>query len=154
MIEGASIEDVVGKGISLVEASLSSHIGRETPHLRVYVDPGCSCDGSRADVVHLAGELDLNVRESLDRTLSKLTESAVAIIDLTDVGFADTTLLNAVARLLRRRKMRCASATPVRIVGASPMTVRIFHITHLDTRVHFYASLPAARANTSMPFRV
>ncbi len=99
----------------------------------------------KALVVHLSGTLDAHVRVQLERALAPLAGARLAIIDLTGVKFADTTLLNAVVSLLRRRKVLFATCLPLRIAGASPIISRIFHLTRLDTLVDFYASLRDAQ---------
>ncbi len=74
----------------------------------------------------------------LERGLIPLIEASIATIDLSDVGFADSTLMNAVARLLRRREARSGRRTCLHIIGARPSVVRLFHITGLDAHLEFY----------------
>lgn len=74
----------------------------------------------------------------LERGLIPLIEASVAAIDLSHVGFADSTLINAVAHLLLRREARSGKTTCLHIIGARPSIVRLFQITHLDAQMEFY----------------
>ncbi len=74
----------------------------------------------------------------LERGLIPLIDASIATIDLSDVGFADSTLINAVARLLRRREARSGKRTCLHIIGARPSVVRLFRITGLDAHLEFY----------------
>jgi len=84
----------------------------------------------------------------LERGLIPLVEASIATIDLSGVGFADSTLINAVARLLRQREAQSGNKMSIRIIGARPSIVRLFRITGLDAHVEFY-DVFAARARTS-----
>jgi len=84
----------------------------------------------------------------LERGLIPLVEASIATVDLSGVGFADSTLINAVARLLRRRGAQSGNKTSLHIIGASPSIVRLFRITRLDAHVEFY-DVFEARARTS-----
>lgn len=98
------------------------------------------------------GELDMTSAAVLERGLIPLVEASIATIDLSGVGFADSTLINAVACLLRRREAQSGNSTCLHIIGARPSIVRLFRITHLDTHVEFYdvpetdARLPLVRS--------
>lgn len=98
----------------------------------------------QALVIRLSGELDLSLREQLDRVLAPLVDAPIAIIDLSRVTFADATLLSAVARILPQRKAYFGSDAPLRIVGARPIIVRMFRITGVDALVQFYDSVHLA----------
>lgn len=74
----------------------------------------------------------------LERGLIPLVEASIATIDLSGVGFADSTLINAVAHLLHRRQARSGKKTCLHIIGARPSIVRLFRITRLDAQVEFY----------------
>ena len=97
-------------------------------HLRVYKVCG-AC---------FFGELDMTSADVLERGLIPLIEASIATIDLSYVGFADSTLINAVARLLRRREARSGNRTRLHIIGARPSVVRLFRITGLDADLEFY----------------
>jgi anti-anti-sigma factor len=90
--------------------------------------------------VRLLGDLDLNVRSQLTFSLDPLVYSSIAIIDATDVTFADTTLLNAVIRLVRERRTS-GNDVPLRIAGASASVRHLFALTHIDRIVQFYDSI-------------
>ena len=97
-------------------------------------------------IVKLSGELDLSVRSEIDRTLARLVAAPIAILDLRDVTFADTTLLNGVVRVARERKARLGQDAPVRIFGATRMVACMFYLTFLDEFVRFYSSASDAWA--------
>jgi anti-anti-sigma factor len=86
------------------------------------------------------GDLDLNVRDRLRSALLPLVEAPVAVIDLTDVGFADTTLLYAVIRLVNERHSS-GQLSHLCIVGAKSRIKRIFEITGINKLVCFKDSI-------------
>ncbi len=59
--------------------------------------------GRQAVVVSLRGDLDLEVRDELQWALAGLIEAPIAIVDLSAVTFADSTLINAVRETTRMR---------------------------------------------------
>lgn len=90
-------------------------------------------------VVHLAEDLDQEVREPLRRALASLIDEPQATIDVTAVDYADTTLLSAIVRLVRQRRA-CGNELPPRIVGMRPHLRRLFHLTRLDRLVSLHGS--------------
>ncbi|MDH2909146.1 MAG: STAS domain-containing protein [Candidatus Eremiobacteraeota bacterium] len=104
---------------------------------------------TRAVVVALSGDLDLEVRDELHWDLAALIEAPVAIVDMTAVSFADTTFVNAVRETTRMRAARMGNATRLRIVGASAIVKRMFTIGHLQTLVDFFGSIPEAEVEWS-----
>ena len=143
VIEGVSVEHIVSQGNQLIATSLCGRCADNTPRLFVYLasaEPGAD---RRVPVAHLYGDLDVLARAELDRELMPLIDATEAIIDVTDVVFAGSALLNAVARLLAARTVRLGRTEPLRIVGASALTRRIFQATQLDALVLFYDSVRA-----------
>ena len=83
-------------------------------------------------IIALDGELDISREADLERALARAEWADCAILDLSKVSFASTTLLNAVLRL--HKKMRAHGRTgAIRIVGCAPNVRRIFRLTRLDT---------------------
>jgi anti-anti-sigma factor len=94
---------------------------------------------------NFTGELDHTTREHLDRTLESLATANPATIDLTEVTYADSSLVNSVARMLRKRPASLRDE-PIRIIGACLVVRRIFQVTGLDKFVCFYDSMSDAQA--------
>ncbi len=99
-----------------------------------------TCPLSDGLAVKLSGCLDLAVRDQLKSAFVPLIEATTATIDLTDVTYADTTLLNEVIRLVRDRRSVGNDIAP-RIVGLRAHIRRIFEMTNVDRLVHFHASM-------------
>lgn len=89
-------------------------------------------------VVHLSDDLDLAVRESLRRAFAPLVEQTEAVVDVSAVGFADTTLLSAIVRLVRQRRA-CGNDLPPRFLGMRASIRRLLAITNVDRLVAFPA---------------
>lgn len=97
-----------------------------------------------AHIAHLRGILDFGSRDELDRALSVLAGSEAAIIDLLDVTYADSALVNSVAAMLRKRPAHVRDEA-IRIVGAQAVVRRIFHAGGLGRFVSFHDSLRDAQ---------
>jgi anti-anti-sigma factor len=90
------------------------------------------------DVVHdgrvtisLHGDYDISSREALRRLLRPAEYATEAVIDVSGVTYAGTTLLNALISL--RKAMRMHGKTGiVRLIGSSPQLRRVLQITRLD----------------------
>lgn len=82
-------------------------------------------------VIALHGELDISCEAELERALARAEWADRATLDLSNVSFVSTTLLNAVLRL--HKKMRAhGRAGAIRIVGCAPHVRRVFRVTRLD----------------------
>jgi anti-anti-sigma factor len=90
--------------------------------------------------VRLCDDLDIDVREPLRRALAPLSNATEAVIDVTDVTYADTTLLTAVIRLVGQRRAH-GHNIPLHLVGMSASIRRLFEVTHVDRLVDFTAPL-------------
>jgi len=74
-------------------------------------------DHSSLDVVHLSGELDIDRREAVAAALSAAVPPRPALVDLTEVTYADSTII---AELLRFRSRAERGGGRIAIlVGAS-----------------------------------
>ena len=84
-----------------------------------------------AVTIFLSGALDLTVRETLKRQLAKAEDADQAVIDLSGVTYAGTTLLNALLGLRQRMRTHGHDGF-IRLVGSSPNLRKVLTITNLD----------------------
>lgn len=84
-----------------------------------------------AVTVSLQGEFDISSRESLKRQLAEAAKADSAVIDLSGVTYAGTTLLNALIALKKTMRKHGAEGE-IRIVGSSPHLRKLLTITCLD----------------------
>jgi anti-sigma B factor antagonist len=92
-------------------------------------------------VVRVAGELDLHTSPQLrDHVLSMIGEGSDVrlALDLTDVGFLDSSSLGMLVTLLKRIKERDGD---LRLVGVTGSPMKVFTLTGLD-RVFEIAATP------------
>lgn len=84
-----------------------------------------------AVTISLQGAYDISSRERLRRVLLPAERADRAVIDLSQVTYAGTTLLNALIHL--RKRMR-AHGRPgaIRLVGSNAGIRRVLTITRLD----------------------
>lgn len=86
----------------------------------------------------LSGELDSRAVQEfearLEALLSEITSSVV--VDLTDLGYLDSTGIRALLRLDKHLKARALSLT---LKGTTPPLFRIFRYCGLDTYFRFVA---------------
>jgi len=81
--------------------------------------------------ISLHGDYDISSNEALRRLLSTAEEADEAVIDLSDVTYAGTTLLNALLNL--RSRMRAhGSVGIVRLTGGSKQLRKVLEVTRLD----------------------
>lgn len=81
--------------------------------------------------VRLQGEYDLSSHEALRRQLAGAERAEAVTIDLSEVSYAGTTLLNALLTLRKRMRQRGNSGT-IRLVGGSAGIRKVLTITRLD----------------------
>jgi anti-anti-sigma factor len=87
-------------------------------------------DGA-AVTVFLRGEFDISTRGSLRRQLAKAERADAAVIDLSGVTYAGTTLFNALIAL-KKSMRKHGGEGEIRLVGSSPHVRRLLTITCLD----------------------
>lgn len=107
--------------------------------------PLCTVDvappSARAVVARLAGELDLsNVDEIEGRLLAALEPGHVLILDLSELGYIDSSGLGVVERLTHRTDLRL-------VLPAEAVIARTLTITGLDQVVDVYATQAEALAD-------
>jgi anti-anti-sigma factor len=100
--------------------------------------PLCTVDvaspSARATVVRLAGELDLsNVDEIEGRLLAALRPGHVLVLDLSQLGYIDSSGLGVIERLTHRTDLRL-------VLPAEAVIARTITITGLDQLVGVFAT--------------
>jgi anti-sigma B factor antagonist len=94
-------------------------------------------------VVTADGELDAFVERDLRAALDQVLDATRVLLDLTDVGFLDSTALGLVVRAVREVEEHGGS---IRVVLPRGTARRIFEITTLDRVLPVAAHSTAARA--------
>lgn len=84
-----------------------------------------------AVTVSLQGAYDVNSRDTLKRLLAPAERAEQAVIDVSRVTYAGTTLLNALIAL-RKSMRKHGTAGAIRLVGSSAQIRRVLTITCLD----------------------
>jgi anti-anti-sigma factor len=80
--------------------------------------------------VRLSGEYDISRQDVLEEQLAAAHDADVAVLDLRDVPYLDSSALSSFIKL--RKRMMERGPGIVRIAGASPQVRRIFQLTNLD----------------------
>lgn len=116
--------------------------------LQATIPPMAGQDGGKetVSIVRFSGDLDLMARERLEAAVDSLAGADIAVIDLTRVPYADSTFLNAVARLYQKMEAR-QRPFAIRIVKPASQVRRIFNLTQLDRYVEFWDSLESAKSS-------
>lgn len=96
-------------------------------------------------VVSVTGEVDIYTADTLDERLMDLINSGRTrvVMDLTGVGFLDSTGLGVVVKTLKR--VRELGGT-LGLVVADDRILKVFRITGLDRAVELHPSVPEAVA--------
>ncbi len=92
------------------------------------------------------GEFDISQKAQIEREFEELGETgphATTILDLTDVGYIDTTFLNALVSIQKRVAHDLIDSHLC--VAAGQNVSRVFHITALDRMFPVFASMALAR---------
>lgn len=95
-------------------------------------------------IVSVAGDLDLYTSPVLKDRLVELVEDGRpdVVIDLSGVGFVDSSGLGVLVGILRRAKERDGS---VRLAGVREAVAKTFRITGLDKVFPMFATVDEAR---------
>lgn len=80
--------------------------------------------------LRLAGEYDISRQEELEEDLACALDADVAVLDLSEVSYLDSSTLTSLIRL--RKRMMERGPGIVKIAGAPPQVRRIFSLTNLD----------------------
>jgi len=84
-----------------------------------------------AVLVSLDGDFDISSRDTLRKLLAKAEQADAAVIDLSGVTYAGTTLLNALISLRKRMRLHGREGA-IRLVGSSAHMRKLLTITALD----------------------
>lgn len=100
-------------------------------------------------IVSLEGELDIAERDRLEWNLKPAQFAEALVIDLSQVGYIDSSCL---AVLVRLRKLRMEKGFPPAVlVISSKQILKIFQLTQLDALWDIYGTLEEAMAGFSPP---
>lgn len=93
-------------------------------------------------VIKVSGEIDLATVSTLKSALAALgTTTTPVVIDLTEVGFIDSTGLSAIIIGYRRAK---ELQRPYCLVGLRPSVAKVFKVTGVNELIPIYATLSEA----------
>lgn len=99
--------------------------------------------------IKLAGDLDFSRKTEIENLLAKANYVDVAVIDLSDASYLDSSCLSCLA-VLKKRMAENGTAAILRVAGANGSLRRIFHICGLDQSFELYDSLEEAQ-NGKLP---
>lgn|GEM_PF-1306459 len=86
--------------------------------------------GDEPVLIELSGEYDLARRDELEQQLSSAYTAAIAVIDLRDVTYIDSTALACLIRL--KKRMTEHGPAIVQLRSVQPQVFRVFELTQLD----------------------
>jgi anti-anti-sigma factor len=92
-----------------------------------------------ATVVTVGGELDVHTAPSLQAALAALDSSGRIVVDLTGVGFLDSTGLSVFVNALAD-----ARQATLAVVANAPRVVKVFTLTGLDSALSLHSTLVEA----------
>ncbi len=96
-------------------------------------------------VVSLIGDIDVETRSATRATLNELADAECAIVDLTQVGYIDSSGVTELMLAFNRR--RDADGEPIRLVVVPGSNVaRLVELTGLNQLFPIFASVEDARA--------
>lgn len=101
-------------------------------------------------VLSVGGDLDLNTAPELLQALTLLVDDGrrALVVDLTGVGFCDSSGLSVLVRI--RNRLAELGGT-VALAAASPIVQRVLEVSGLDEIFGMYPSVEAARAALDAP---
>jgi anti-sigma B factor antagonist len=96
-------------------------------------------------VLSVGGDLDLNTAPELLQALTRLVDDGrrAVVVDLTGVGFCDSSGLSVLVRVRNRLTELGGSVT---LAAATPIVQRVLEVSGLDEIFGMYPSVEAARA--------
>jgi anti-anti-sigma factor len=95
-------------------------------------------------IVKLDGDLDFSRKAQIATLLADADNADIAIIDLSDVSYIDSSCLSCLA-IQKKTMHENGTAAVLRIAGASESVRRILQICGLDKTFEMYASLDEAQ---------
>jgi anti-sigma B factor antagonist len=118
----------------------------------VSVDPHLELSEESSDsgthVINVRGEIHLSTAPDLSQRLSEAIDhgNAAVVLDLTDVGFIDSTGLSVLLNGLRRVTQLHGNLA---LVCANPTVLRLFQVTSLDETFDIFPFRAAACAHVA-----
>ena len=94
-------------------------------------------DRTPPKVFKLTGEVDIARQAELDAIAAAAAEAELAIVDLTEVTFLDTTVINW---LLRTKKVIEEQKGRLRVVAPKGLVTRLIAITELEGVIEVFPS--------------
>lgn|GEM_PF-2997293 len=105
-------------------------------------------NNARVARICFAGDIDLARKEEFNNALVPAESADVAILDLCNVTYMDTTVLNGLV-VLKKRMLHHGSRGIVRIAVGNPFMRRLFLLCKLDRIFELYTSVEEAREPNS-----
>ncbi len=102
----------------------------------------CRVSSSGTAVVEFSGEIDFTARETFRAALGTLAEAEIAIVDLTEVSYMDSSALAEIL-FLHRSRSRTGRSAPRVVVG--PKVSRLFDVAGLRSVVPSFSTLDDAK---------
>jgi anti-anti-sigma factor len=102
-------------------------------------------DESRIGIVRFSGELDIARRSEIARKLATIAGASVAILDLSDVTYVDSTFLGELG-LFYQRLLEGKEPFAIRVAGAGRQVQRLLEIANFNTFVEFFDTVEQARS--------
>ncbi len=101
-----------------------------------------------SSVVKLVGDLDFSRKAELERLLAGAERADIAVIDLRDATYLDSSVLSSLMAL-KKHMVERGTAGIVRVAGANDSMQRIFQICGLDKVFELYESMAQAQEGAS-----
>lgn len=101
-------------------------------------------DRTPPKVFKLTGELDLTRLDELEEIAAAAAEAELAIVDMTEISFLDSTVLNW---LVRTRKAVEERKGRFRVVAPQGLVTRLIAIAELEGLIDVFPSHPEAAAS-------
>lgn len=99
-------------------------------------------------VVKLDGDLDFSRKADIEATLAQADSVDIAVVDLSEVSYIDSSCLSSLA-VLKKRMQENGTAAILRIAGANESLSRIFQICGLDKSFEMCASVEQAQSGAT-----
>ena len=117
-----------GSGVCTVCRGDANHL---IPSPRADADAGATVEVENGVVrIRAYGEFDIDSASTLAAALDDATEAGVSVVlDLAETTFLDMFALRSV---VETTQILAADGRTLRVVNASPLIARLFHVTHLS----------------------
>jgi len=105
-------------------------------------------------VLELHGEIDISRKAWIEQKLDQIEQfgpQTVTVVDLSDVDYFDTTLLNALLRVQKRMDAEHFASSICVVLPPNKFFLQMFTITKLDRVFRAFDAVPAARRYAEFP---